>query len=117
MSICHRLASIFSVAVLCPFLVLCMGSLIAQETSIDHPVATAPGKVGDLLRRWWDGKTAAGNVGDYYDNRDGGHSDLDTAPWPQLQRLAYSAADLKQRKNWAAQLTLLPRVVFGNSST
>jgi hypothetical protein len=80
-------------------------------------MATAPGKVGDLLRQWWKQKTAAGNLGDYYDNRDGGHSDLDTAPWPQLQRVAYSAEDVKRRKNWAAQLTLLPRVVFGNSST
>src|SRR5688572_18544950 len=78
------------------------GNSAAQESSADAPITTAPGKVGELLRRWEKEKTAAGNLGDYYDNRDGGHSDLDTKPWPQLQRIVYAPEDIKRRKHWAA---------------
>jgi len=94
---------------------------LAQDDSPDKlkekPITTAPGKVGDLLRQWWKEGTAAGNVGDIYDNRDRAHSDLDTGPYPQLTRYVYSEADLKVRKDWAGQRQLMPGVVFGNSST
>jgi hypothetical protein len=81
------------------------------------PITTAPGKVGDLLRQWWKEGTAAGNVGDWYDNRDGGHSDLNTAPYPQLQRVVYSPEDIKAMRHWAAARVVRPAVTFGNSST
>ena len=76
------------------------------------PIAVG-GKVGDLLRQWY----AAGNVGDWYDNRDGEHSPLDLSPWPQLLEVAYSADDVKAMRHWALQPRVLPHVVFGNSST
>jgi hypothetical protein len=82
-----------------------------------RPITTAGGKVGDLLRLWWKEGTAAGNVGDFYDNRDGSHSDLDMNPYPQLQKIQYTKEDIKQRRHWAAQRVILPHVVFGNSST
>jgi hypothetical protein len=81
------------------------------------PITTATGELGGLLRQWWREGTAAGNVGDFYDNRDGGHSDLDTSPYPQLQRIVYTADDIKLRRHWAGQRIILPHVVFGNSST
>src|SRR5579864_7307525 len=81
------------------------------------PITTASGKVGDLLRQWWKEGTAAGNVGDFYDNRDREHSPLNMAVYPQLQKITYSAEDLKFRRDWAAQRIVLPKVVFGNSST
>jgi acetyl esterase/lipase len=84
---------------------------------VKKPIAVGGGAVGDLLRKWWQEGTAAGNAGDFYDNRDGGHSDLDMTPYPQLQKLVYSAEDIKQRRHWAAQRVTLPHVVFGNSST
>ena len=40
------------------------------------PITTVKGEVGDALRNWYEKGTAAGNVGDYYDNRDSGHSML-----------------------------------------
>src|SRR5262245_1723691 len=40
------------------------------------PVTTAKDELGELLRKWWAEGTAAGNVGDFYDNRDRGHSSL-----------------------------------------
>lgn len=82
-----------------------------------RPITTAPGEVGDLLRKWWREGTASGNVGDMYDNRDGAHSQLDLTPYPQLRQLAYTEQDKKLGKHWAAQRVILPGVVFGNSST
>jgi hypothetical protein len=56
-------------------------------------------------------------VDDWYDNRDRGHSNLDLSPFPQIQKISYTADDRKTNRDWAAQTTLLPHVVFGNSST
>ena len=81
------------------------------------PITTDKGDVGKLLTKWYKEGTAAGNVGDWYDNRDGEHSPLDLRPWPQLQKVKYSEADFKARRNWALQPRVLPHVVFGNSST
>jgi hypothetical protein len=81
------------------------------------PVATAKDELGELLMKWWTEGTAAGNVGDFYDNRDRAHSDLNTAGHPQLQRITYSANEIKQSEDWALFFGTRPHVVFGNSST
>lgn len=81
------------------------------------PITTVGGPVGALLKQWWQEGTAAGNVGDYYDNRDGDHSPLNRSLFPQLLAVKYSAEDIKLRKHWAAQHVVHPAVVFGNSST
>jgi hypothetical protein len=81
-------------------------------------VATDGGKVGQQLRAWFKEGTAAGNVGDFYDNHDGGHSDLNTAAeFPQVERVEYTP-ELKQRRaNLGAQLQFLfENPTFGNSS-
>src|SRR5271166_2105383 len=83
----------------------------------EKTITTVPGKLGDLLRKWWQEGTAAGNLGDVYDNRDGGHSDLDTSYYPQLTRVIYSPEDIKKGRHWSAQTHLLKSVTFGNSST
>ena len=81
------------------------------------PITTAGGPVGDLLKQWWKEGSAAGNIGDYYDNRDGDHSPLNRGLFPQLLAVKYSPDDIKLRKHWAAQSVIHPAVVFGNSST
>jgi hypothetical protein len=81
------------------------------------PITTVKGEVGDVLRNWYDKGTAAGNVGDYYDNRDNGHSRLRIADYPQLQIITYTKEEQKARKNYGYQRMVLPQVVFGNSST
>src|SRR5271168_5202244 len=81
------------------------------------PITTAGGEMGKLLNQWWKEGTAAGNVGDWYDNRDGEHSPLDLRPWPQLQKVIYSPDDIKSYRHWALQPRTLPHVTFGNSST
>ncbi len=81
------------------------------------PITTAKGELGEQLSKWWKEGTAAGNAGDWYDNRDGAHSDLNTEPYPQLQRIVYSPDDIKSRRHWALTVATRPQVTFGNSST
>ena len=82
-----------------------------------RPVALAGSEIGDLLRRWYASGTAAGNIGDYYDNRDSGHSQLDISRYPQLQQIVYSESQIKSNSHRGRQTRVLPNVVFGNSST
>ncbi len=92
-----------------------------QPVDLDNlrqkPIAMGNGKVGELLRQWWLKGTAAGNAGDFYDNRDGDHSPLNMTSYPQLSAIKYSPDDIALRKHWAAQRVLVPHVTFGNSST
>ncbi|MCX5673264.1 MAG: hypothetical protein NTU94_18270, partial [Planctomycetota bacterium] len=83
----------------------------------EKPIATAGGRLGDLLRTWYAEGTAAGNKGDRYDNRDRGHSGLDLGAHPQLSKVDYTDLDRKAGRDWAAQGAVLGGVVFGNSST
>jgi hypothetical protein len=81
------------------------------------PIVADGGEIGDLLSKWYSKGTAAGNTGDYYDNRDGGHSLLSINLYPQLHMVEYSETQIKSRQNWGLQRQILPFVVFGNSST
>lgn len=93
------------------------GKQSVQVTIRPRTITTDKGAIGKLLQAWYKEGTAAGNTGDFYDNRDGDHSPLRLGPWPQLDQVHYTPADLKSRRNWAAQRVLLPHVTFGNSST
>ena len=93
------------------------------------PIATGNSEVAKLLRKWYADGTAAGNVGDFYDNRDGGHSQLNTRAFPQLslveltpaekaQLALYKAKKSRRRAHWGLLTRGLYRhVTFGNSST
>ena len=81
------------------------------------PISNVKGELGTLLRGWYVRGTAAGNAGDYYDNRDGGHSQLRTSLYPQLQMVTYSAEQKGRRLDWGGQRVIVPHVTFGNSST
>jgi hypothetical protein len=103
------------------FILLLIASPVVSAAPPDdlakRPITTDPTPVGQLLKKWHAEGTAAGNVGDWYDNRDGEHSPLDLRTWPQLQKVKYSDEDRKHRRDWAAQRITLPHVTFGNSST
>ncbi len=77
---------------------------------LDHPAA-------ERVNRWYAQGTAAGNAGDFYDNRDRGHSRLRVEQFPQLQVVAYTEAERKRRQDWAAARRVVPHVTIGNSST
>jgi len=95
--------------------------LVGQPPNLEQlkqkPIALGDGKVADLLRQWSKEGTAAGNAGDFYDNRDGDHSPLNLAPYPQLSLFKYSTEDLNVKRNWAAAREIRPHITFGNSST
>ncbi len=79
-------------------LIFCMS--IALLFHVATPVSTAANYLGSqsskvctknnrnkecsLVNRWFSRGTAAGNIGDFYDNRDGGHSYLKVKMYPQL---------------------------------
>ena len=87
-------------------------------------IASGSSEVARLLREWYKEGTAAGNIGDYYDNRDGGHSRLPMRLFPQLSAIEVTeaekaaAARRHTRAHWGLLLgRLYPHVTFGNSST
>lgn len=91
---------------------------VDPAATADKPIAEGLGKVGDLLRQWQEEKTAAGNHGDFYDNHDTDHSNMNYAALPQLTRIEF-AEDVKQRRlHHGLQLAFLYNGrTIGNSST
>jgi hypothetical protein len=104
-----RLAALLAAAA-----VAVCGNVCAGEPP---PITTLGGPVGDLLRTWHAEGTAAGNAGDWYDNRDRGHSRFDVGLFPQLSTVEYSEHERARGLDWAFQGRALPHLVFGNSST
>lgn len=74
-------------------------------------------EIAQLLNTWYAAGTAAGNIGDYYDNRDGNHSRIKVTDYLQLSEIKYTEAQKKSKADWGAQKAILPNVVVGNSST
>ena len=96
----------------------CVSHVAADEArKPSKPITTDTGTIGESLRKWAAKGTAAGNVGDWYDNRDRGHSMLDVSPYPQLRVVEYSESDRQAGREWGFQGAVLPQIVFGNSST
>jgi hypothetical protein len=72
---------------------------------------------GDQLNTWFLEGTAAGNYGDLYDNRDGGHSALPAADFPQLTRIKYGkAAQQAGIDRGPNRFLLYNAVAIGNAS-
>jgi uncharacterized membrane protein len=86
------------------FLTLGLAGVAAQ------PVTTRTDKVAGLLNDWFAKGTAAGLQAITYENRDGQHSPLNTAQYPQLQ--VYKGAE--NEKGAATQLRTQP--TLGNCS-
>jgi hypothetical protein len=80
-------------------------------------ITTLKGAAGDLLRQWQKEGTAAGNVGDLYDNLDGDHSDMARDQFPQLTWIEYGPAAKQLQLHWGLQDKMVhPGVVIGNAS-
>ncbi|WP_425618617.1 tetratricopeptide repeat protein [Anatilimnocola sp. NA78] len=85
------------------------------------PVIKGHGEVGKKLQAWFAAGTAAGNIGDLYDNSDRDHSNMAYEQFPQLTRIEY-AADVAKETGYGVQLTNIFAgegllAVIGNSST
>ncbi len=89
-----------------------------EEPPADAPIAKGLGKIGDLLRTWYEDGTAAGNHRDLYDNHDSDHSNMDYKALPQLTRIEFCGAAKKRKLHHGTQLMMLYNgVTIGNSST
>lgn len=91
---------------------------VDPAATADKPIAEGLGKAGDLLRQWYKEKTAAGNHGDFYDNHDTDHSNMNYGAFPQLTRIEFSEEVKKRHLHHGLQLAFLFNArTIGNSST
>ncbi|MCP4267033.1 MAG: hypothetical protein GY777_15925 [Candidatus Brocadiaceae bacterium] len=92
----------------------------AEDKKSTHPakaVCTESSNECTLINTWFSEGTAAGNISDFYDNRDGGHSSLQMNWYPQLSVVTYTENEKQKRMDYGGQVKLLPHVTIGNSST
>jgi hypothetical protein len=88
------------------------------EKRPERPIAQNLGPAGELLQRWYEQGTAAGNFGDLYDNHDTDHSNMDYQSFPQLTRVEYSTAAQAAQVHHGLQAQFLFNApTLGNSST
>lgn len=77
-----------------------------------------PGPAGDLIRKWIEEGTAAGNAGDFYENRDNRHSVFELEKFPGFREIKFSSDAVQAYANVGVSFFSyggLP--VLGNSST
>jgi len=58
---------------------------IESNAQSSAPVTTLNSPAANKLKSWYRAGTAAGNIGDVYDNRDRAHSQLHLQRYPQLK--------------------------------
>ena len=100
------------------YMTLVMPPKTTAPTTDTNLFVKLPGKAGEMLRKWQKEGTAAGNLGDIYDNHDNGHSTLDTRLFPELANTFYSPEAKKYGISTGLSLftfSMLPTI--GNSST
>ena len=99
-------------------------AFFAPRTNAPPPAELAArwnGPAASSIRGWMAGNSAAGNVGDFYDNRDDGHSRLDVKPFQGLTAIQY-ASDARQTfgayqgAHYGLASFLFNGVTIGNSS-
>jgi hypothetical protein len=88
------------------------------ETKPDVPPIKGFGEAGELVNKWFAEGTAAGNLGDLYDNHDRDHSNMDYDSFPQLTRIEFEEAAKSRNLDYGLQLAFLYNApTIGNSST
>ncbi|MEI6210980.1 MAG: hypothetical protein WCR06_05075 [bacterium] len=94
-------------------------SFFALPPRAPSPAEVAPswsGPAAAVIRPWLLAGTAAGNRGDFYDNRDDGHSLLDRTPFAGLTVVQYDADARQYGAHYGLSQFLYNGVVIGNSS-
>ena len=80
-------------------------------------VLAAKDRAAFILNGWYAEGSAAGDRGDLYDNRDGGHSRLPATKFPQLARTQYGTAAKKNQLDRGFNSTFLFHdITIGNAS-
>ena len=91
-------------------------AMTSVEAAPPSPVTTRTDPAGVLLNQWYAEGKAAGHGGDFYDNRDGGHSNFDLSQYPQLKPLPYSAESREAKENFGMAREVRSETVLGNAS-
>jgi hypothetical protein len=83
----------------------------------EKPISQGWGEVTDLLVKWHKEGTAAGHVGDFYDNHDEDHSSMNFSRFPQLARIRFGpeVKAVKVHRGLQTQF-FYSGVVLGNAS-
>lgn len=97
-------------------MVVMSGAFSATAEEAKPVVTTRTDEAGRLLNEWFAAGTAAGHAGDYYDNRDAGHSPLDLAIFPLLRPLPYLDSQREEKKDYGPPGEIRPETVIGNAS-
>lgn len=74
------------------------------------------GAAKGMVQKWMREGSAAGNHGDLYVNRDGGHSLLDVTLFPKITPVVYSADAQQHRVHMGAANSFFDQAVLGNAS-
>ena len=74
------------------------------------------GAAAELLRPWFEADSVAGNIGDLYVNRDGGHSCLPTTNYPGMTPVVYSVEAQKYSAHMGLPNGFFNGPVLGNAS-
>lgn len=88
--------------------------------SSTNNVVNFPGPAGEAVRKWFKEGTAAGNIGDLYDNRDGGHSHIERGQFPFVTWTRYGAGAKERQYHRIPAVQFFfygPNATIGNSST
>ena len=94
-------------------------SFFTMPSNPPPPSAFAPrwsGPASALIRPWMSANLAAGNYGDFYDNRDDNHSRLDCTPFAGLIPIQYDTEARRYGAHYGLNQFLYNGVVLGNSS-
>lgn len=73
----------------------------------EAPVDQSDNALGQRIQAWYDEGEAAGNVGDFYENRDGGHSKLKLERFAQFTSLKYDQELKKRGADYGAKVKIV----------
>ena len=89
-----------------------------KNLNVPERVKGGDERVAQFLNRWYERGESAGNVGDFYDNRDRGHSGLVDGVFPQVTAVEYGEAAKSAGMNYGVSAPLyFNAITVGNSST
>ncbi len=84
----------------------------------EAPAVNGLGEAGKLVQEWYAAGTAAGNLGDLYDNHDSDHSNMSYQAFPQLARIEFAEEAKKRQLHHGLQGAFFYNApTIGNSST
>ncbi len=87
-------------------------SILVSKPQVDYSalrenlIDSSNDKVGQRIQAWYEEGSAAGNVGDCYENRDGGHSKLPLHRFQQFANITYDSSLKKQKANFGVKVNI-----------